>query len=161
MQDISRVKYRKNTRRIVLNRRNIEKIPEKTVKYIHKSAIFAGMISDMGIERIGTYVQSMADHTKVLAEMINTGIINDRILNNEVASIGRESERTGADISLIGNSLIRFLHTDYEGIKNALLLQTRMEKTRTPENEQEVTGLPGHHPADTPKTALVVGDSRE
>ena len=161
MQDISRVKYRKNTRRLVLNRRNIEKIPEKTVKYIHKSAIFAGMISDMGIERIGTYVQSMADHTKVLAEMINTGIINDRILNNEVASIGRESERTGADITLIGNSLIRFLHTDYEGIKNARLLQIRMEKTRAQENEQEVTGLPGHLPAEAPKRALAGGDSRE
>ena len=144
-----------------MKRRKIERIPEKTVKYIHKSATFAGMMSDMGIERIGTYVRSMTDHTEVLAEMIHTGIINDQILNDEIVSISRESERTGADLTLIYNSLKRFMHTDYERIKNSRMLQTRMEKTRTPENELEVPGLPVPLPAEAPKTALAAGDSCE
>ena len=159
MQNISLVKFRKYPRRIVLRRRTFVTIPEKTVKYIHKSAAFTKMMSDLGVERIGTYVQSMANHTEVLAEMINTGIINDLILAVEVESISQESERTGADLALIGNSLIRFMHADSERIKSSHQLKARMGKTLTPENEQVTPSLPVPVRAEAPKTVLAVGDT--
>jgi hypothetical protein len=136
-------------------------IPEKTVKYIHKSAIFSGMMSDVGIERIGTYVRSMANHAEVLDEMINTGIINDLILAVEVDLISQESERTGADLALIGNSLIRFMHTDSERIKSHRMLKPRSEKVRLLENQREVPGLPAPSSVEAPEIALAMGDSRE
>ena len=136
-------------------------IPEKTVKYIHKSAAFTKMMSDLGVERIGTYVQSMANHTEVLAEIINTGIINDLILAVEVDMISQESERTGADLALIGNSLIRFMHTDSERIKSHRMLKPRIEKVRLLENQREVPGLPAPSPVEAPEIALAMGDSRE
>ena len=144
-----------------MNRRNIVSIPEKTVKYIHKSAIFSGMMSDIGIERIGTYVRSMANHAEVLDEMINTGIINDLVLAVEVDLISQESERTGADLALIGNSLIRFMHTDSERIKSHRMRKPRIEKVRLLENQREVPGLPAPSPVETPEIALAMGDSRE
>jgi len=161
MKNICQTKFRKYTRRILLNRRNIVSIPEKTVKYIHKSAIFSGMMSDIGIERIGTYVRSMANHAEVLDEMINTGIINDLVLAVEVDLISQESERTGADLALIGNSLIRFMHTDSERIKSHRMLKPRIEKVRLLENQREVPGLPAPLPVELPKIALAMGDSRE
>ena len=135
--------------------------PERSVKYIHKSATFATMMSDLGIERIGTYVRSMANHAEVLAEMINTGIINDLILAVEVESISEESERTGADLALIGNSLIRFIHTDSERIKSSRVHRTRMEKIRPPENQLEAPNLPVPLLTEAPKTAFALGDPRE
>ena len=161
MKNICQTKFRKYTRRILLNRRNIVSIPEKTVKYIHKSAIFSGMMSDIGIERIGTYVRSMANHAEVLDEMINTGIINDLILAVEVDLISQESERTGADLALIGNSLIRFMHTDSERIKSHRMLKPPSEKVRLLENQREAPGLPVPLPVELPKIALAMGDSRE
>ena len=161
MKNICQTKFRKYTRRILLNRRNIVSIPEKTVKYIHKSAIFSGKMSDIGIERIGTYVRSMANHAEVLDEMINTGIINDLILAVEVDLISQESERTGADLALIGNSLIRFMHTDSERIKSHRMLKPRIEKVRLLENQREAPGLPVPLPVEAPEIALAMGDSRE
>jgi hypothetical protein len=157
----SKVMFRKYTRKIVLGRRNLVSTPERSVKYIHKSATFATMMSDLGIERIGTYVRSMANHAEVLAEMNKTGIINDLILAVEVESISEESERTGADLALIGNSLIRFMHTDSERIKNSRMHRTRMEKTRPPENQLEAPDLPVPLLTEAPKTALALGDPRE
>ena len=161
MQDISRIKFRKKVRRIVLRRRNIVAIPEKTVKYIQKSATFAGIMSDMGIERIMAYVKSMENHAEILAEMIDTGIINEQILCNEVSSMNRESEKTGTDIALIGNSLIRFIHSDYTRIKNSRVPRSRKGKTCTPENEQETTSMPDVLPVEAPIPVLANGDSHE
>ena len=157
----SKVMFRKYTRKIVLGRRNLVSTPERSVKYIHKSAIFTGIMSDIGIERIGAYVRSMANHAEVLAEMINIGIINDLILAVEVESISEESERTGADLALIGNSLIRFMHTDSERIKSSRVPRTLMEKTRLPENQLETPDLPVPLLTEAPKNALAQGDSRE
>ena len=157
----SKVMFRKYTRKIVLGRRNLVSTPERSVKYIYKSATFAGLISDIGIERIGTYVRSMANHAEVLAEMNKTGIINDLVLAVEVESISEESERTGADLALIGNSLIRFMHTDSERIKSSRVHRTRMEKTRPSENQLEAPDLPVPLLTEAPKTALALGDPRE
>ena len=157
----SKVMFRKYTRKIVLGRRNLVSTPERSVKYIHKSAIFTGIMSDIGIERIGAYVRSMANHAEVLAEMNKTGIINDLVLAVEVESISEESERTGADLALIGNSLIRFMHTDSERIKSSRVHRTLMEKTRLPENQLETPDLPVPLLTEAPKTALVLGDHRE
>ena len=153
--------FRKYTRRIVLGRRNLVSTPERTVKYIHKSATFATMMSNMGIERIGGYVRSMESHNEVLAEMINTGIINDLILAVEVESISEESERIGADLALIGNSLIRFMHTNSERIKSSRMHRTRMEKARPPKNQLEAPNSPVPLLTEAPKTALAQGDARE
>ena len=119
------------------------------------------MMSDIGIERIGTYVRSMANHAEVLAEMNKTGIINDLVLAVEVESISEESERTGSDLALIGNSLIRFIHTDSERIKSSRVHRTRMEKTRPPENQLEAPDLPVPLLTEAPKIALAQGDPRE
>ena len=157
----SKVMFRKYTRRIVLGRRNLVSTPERTVKYIHKSATFATMVSDLGIERIGTYMRSMTNHAEVLAEMNKTGIINDLILAVEVESINEESERTGADLALIGNSLIRFMHTNSERIKSSRMHRTRMEKARPPKNQLEAPNSPVPLLTEAPKTALAQGDARE
>ena len=157
----SKVMFRKYTRKIVLGRRNLVSTPERSVKYIHKSATFAGLMSDIGIERIGTYVRSMANHAEILAEMSKTGIINDLVLAVEVESISEESERTGADLALIGNSLIRFMHTDSERIKSHRMLKPRIEKVRLLENQREIPGLPAPSPVEAPEIALAMGDSRE
>jgi hypothetical protein len=157
----SKVMFRKYTRRIVLGRRNLVSTPERSVKYIHKSATFATMMSDIGIERIAAYVRSMANHAEVLAEMNKTGFINDLVLAVEVESISEESERTGADLTLIGNSLIRFMHTDSERIKNFRVPRTRMEKTRPLENQLESPNSPVPLITEAPKTALALGDPRE
>jgi hypothetical protein len=157
----SKVMFRKYTRRIVLGRRNLVSTPERSVKYIHKSATFTSMMSHIGIERIGTYVRSMANHAEVLAEMNKTGIINDLILAVEVESISEESERTSADLALIGNSLIRFMHTNSERIKSSRMHRTRMEKARPPENQLEAPDLLVPLLAEAPKTALAQGDTRE
>ena len=153
--------FRKYTRRIVLGRRNLVSTPERTVKYIHKSATFATLMSNMGIERIGSYVRSMESHNEVLAEMINTGIINDLILAVEVESISEESERIGADLALIRNSLIRFMHTDSERIKSSRMLKPLMGKVRSPENQPEGPNLPVPLLTETPKTALAQGYNHE
>ena len=118
-------------------------------------------MSDMGIERIMAYVKSMENHAEILAEMIDTGIINEQILNNVVASMNMESERTGADITLIGNSLIRFIHSDYTRIKNSRVPRSRKGKTCTPENEQEITSIPDVLPVEAPIAVLANGDSHE
>ena len=119
------------------------------------------MMSNMGIERIGSYVRSMESHNEVLAEMINTGIINDLILAVEVESISEESERTGSDLALIGNSLIRFMHTNSERIKSSRMHRTRMEKARPPENQLEAPNSPVPLLTEAPKIALAQGDTRE
>jgi len=124
------------------------------MKYIHKSATFTKMVSDMGIERIGNYVQSMTSHANILGEMYKTGIINNQILKEEITSMSKESEKTGADLTLILHSLVRFIHTDSERIKSPRLLKTRRGKTRTPENEPVIPGLPVPVPAEVPKMAV-------
>ena len=144
-----------------MGRRNLVSTPERTLKYIHKSATFATMMSNMGIERIGSYVRSMESHNEVLAKMINTGIINDLILAVEVESISEESERIGADLALIRNSLIRFIHTDSERIKCSRMHRRQMEKTPLAENQLEAPNLPVPLLTEATKTAVAQGDTRE
>jgi hypothetical protein len=153
---VSRVKYRKYARRTVSFRRNADSLPDNAIKYIHKSAAFAGMMSDIGIERIEVYVRSMADHAEVLAHMINTGVINEMSLAAVVESISNESEKTGTDLAIIGNSLVRFMHTDSERNKSSRVFRTRMGNTLPKENEQKAPGLPGPLLPEAPETALAV-----
>ncbi len=161
MVKISKVKFRKYARIIVLRRRNVETFPENSVKYIHKSAKFAEMISNIGIERIDTYVRSMAAHSAVLAEMINTGFIIDPVLATEVESITQESERANTDLALIGNSLIRFIHTDSERMKSSRRLKIRTGKILTPENERVAPVLTVPASADAPGTVFAACDIHE
>ena len=161
MQNISPVKFRKYTRMTVVRRRNIVTIPEKTAKYIHTSARFATMMSDIGIERIGSYVRSMAHHNEVLTEMVNTGFIDIRMLTDEVASISEESERTSADLALIGNSLIRFMHADSESSKGTRKIRTRRGNNPSPEIQQETPGQPLLSKAEARDAALTASDTHE
>jgi cell division protein FtsB len=117
------------------------------------------MMSDMGRERIGVYVQSMMHHNEVLAEMVNIGIISDRVLAAEVESISSESEKTEADLAMIRNALVRFIHTDNEKIKSSRIPRGPSEKNRSPENELVAPDLPVPSLRVSQNTALTVDDT--
>ena len=157
----SRIKLRKYARQILLRRQTIVSTPEKTVKYVHMSARFTTMISDMGVDRIGSYVQSMESHAQVLGDMCKIGIIDDQVLACEVESISRETENAHANLTMINNTLIRFLHTDIEKIRQPAPHKTRAEKMQTHEPEEMVQELARPVPAHTPMTAIAAGDARE
>lgn len=157
----SRVKLRKYTRRTLLQRKSIVTVPEKTVKYVHMSARFTTMLSDMGVDRIGNYVRSMDGHAQVLEDMCKIGIIDDQILADEVGSISRETETVNADLIMINNTLIRFLHADSEKIKQPSVHGRRADKLQEPDHNALAQSLPEPAPAHTPQTAIAAGEARE
>lgn len=89
MMRISRVKIRKCTRRTLLMRKKIVTVPEKTTRDLPTSARSTTMLSDNGVERIRSYVQSMEDSAQVPGEMNKTGIVNDQNLEEVVDSISK------------------------------------------------------------------------
>ena len=84
MMRISRVKIRKCTRRTLLMRKKIVTVPEKTTSDLHTNATSTTMLSDNGVDRIRSHVQSMEDPAQVSGEMNKTGIVNDQNLEEVV-----------------------------------------------------------------------------
>jgi hypothetical protein len=75
--------------------------------------------------------------------------------------IRKESERTEPDITLINNSLVRFLHADMEIIKET---GEPTEPVGTPsiqENKVNVENPNCLHPAVASPVAAAAGDARE
>jgi len=89
MMRISRVKIRKCTRRTLLMRKKIVTVPEKTTRNLHTNATSTTMLSDNGVDRIRSYVQSIEDPAQVPGEMNKTGIVNDQNLEEVVDSISK------------------------------------------------------------------------
>lgn len=163
MRRTSRVKLRKKTRQALLMRKKDVAVPKKAAKYLATSARFTTMLSNIGVDRIGKYVQSMENHAQVLEEMYKTGIIDNQILEGVVESISKESEDTKKDLCLINNSLIRFLHANSEQLKQLTPPTARQEELQNSleEEDEETQSLPAPQQDKTPRTAIAAGESRE
>lgn len=139
-------------------------VPKKTARYLAMSARFTTMLSDIGVDRIGKYVQSMENHAQVLEEMYKTGNIDNQILEGVVESISKESEDTKKDLCLINNSFIRFLHANSEQLKQLTPPTERQEELQNSEqeeDEEETQSLPIPHEDKTPMTAISAGEYGE
>jgi hypothetical protein len=116
MEHMSLVKFHKFPRRLLLTRRNLARIPIATTRYIHQSAGFATLMSDLGLEGIGNYVRSMKEQEGVLRQMSRTGTVDARTLAVLVETVSNATKTNCDNLNLITNSLIRFRHTGAEPV---------------------------------------------
>ena len=116
MQRLSLVKFHKYPRQMLLSRRILARIPTETTRYIHRSAGFTTLMSDLGLEGIGNYVSIMNERVSILREMSRTGSIDTRIITLLVETVNNETKTNVTNLNLIRNSLIRYMHTGAEPV---------------------------------------------
>jgi len=116
MERLSLVKFHKYPRRILLTRRTLARIPGATTRYIHRSAGFATLISELGLEGIGNYVSMMNGQVTALRRMSGNESIDAGIVMSLVETVNTTADMNMTSLNHIRNSLVRFMHTDAEPI---------------------------------------------
>jgi hypothetical protein len=129
MERLSLVKFHKYPRRILLSRRIIARIPTETTRYIHRSAGFTTLMSDLGLEGIGNYVSIMNERVSILRGMSRTGNIDPRSILSLVETVNSATETNNANLNLIRNSVVRFMHTGAEPVIRPRIYERQEDPT--------------------------------
>lgn len=116
MEHMSMVQFHKYPRRLLLTRRTLARIPAATGRYIHRSAGFAMLMGDLGLSRIGEYVQMMEGQAATLREMGRSGTVDSYRIAALVEAVKGSADANVSSLNLVKNSLTRFLHANGEEI---------------------------------------------
>ena len=115
----------KHSGRILQHRKNQTYMLGNTAKYIHQSADFTSLMSDIAIEGIGDYVKIMEGQVLILRRMTRNGTVDPRVISRFVEIVGVKSEINTTNLNIIRNSLVRFMHTDTKSSINSVVVQNQ------------------------------------
>jgi len=127
----SQVKFHHCSRKALLSRRTLVRVPDATSRYVHRSGEFTGMMSDQALEGIVTYAKIMDNLAGSLRKMSRSGCIDPEIMTMMGELVSTGSEKFGACNTLLRNSLVRFSHTDLEPIIRPRMPGRRRAKKRS------------------------------